>query len=249
MIRIPMKMAWIALVSASMAGCSHSYLLQDKKNSIEIKSVNVLAVAYHRPDYAPAAQDDFSHRDRQLSCQLSSAFWNPLTVNHREINDCLNGMNETRLYYRLVTDTQPYLEIDSQEKKNPECAVRLLPRIPLPREVYFLAIQKNGDHLKNRMGCYSSSLNVLSGTVFSTQAPKKIKNLLIPVAADRPPQTKNDLQLWLMATVFNILKADERAAGTLWALPVPDAVCRTCFQADRLFNEKNSGAIPPVFWP
>jgi hypothetical protein len=239
----------MTLSAMLMTGCSHSYLLRDKKNSVAIREVNVLAVAYHRPDYPPAEADDFSHRDRQLSCQLSSAFWNPLTANHREIMECLNGTGEALLKYRLVSDPQPYLEIDAQEKKNPECAVRLLSRIPLPREIYFLGIQQNGDHLKNRMGCYSSSLNVLSGMAFSTQAPKKIKTIFIPAVADRPLKNQNDLQLWLMTSVFNMLKADELAAGTLWALPVPEAVCRTCFQADRLFNDKNSGAIQPVFWP
>ncbi len=230
--------------------CSHSYVQKAKKNSIAIRSVNLLAVAYHRPDYPPAREDDFSRKDRKLECSLSADFWKEITDQHQSVNSCLNDAGFVGLTYRLVMETLPYLEVDQNEKKNPDCVKKLLPKIPLPREIYFLGTEALPDpNNRSRMGCYSVGFNVLSGLVFSTHSPTKVNRILFPALADRPLKSKQDLQLWLMTTVFSILKADEQAQGKLWALPVPDAVCRSCFQADPRFNEKNSGEFEPVFWP
>jgi hypothetical protein len=241
----------LAIAVFSMGACSHSsYLLKAKKNSVRIESVNVLAVSYHRPEYPPAEQDDFSHQSRQLECQHPRKFWKPFQQNESAIIECLNSIGDVGLAYRFVSEVQPYLEVDEDPlHPNPECIRKLLPKIPLPREVYFLGREANMDWTNQPMHCYSSSFNVRSGQVLSTDSKTRIQKILLPALANRELKNSADLHFWLMSSIFNMLKSDEQAKGILWALPVPDAVCRTCFKDDPLFNEKYSGKVKPVFWP
>jgi hypothetical protein len=249
-----MKTAGIFLCSlmviASISGCSHSYLLKSKKNSVKIVRVNVLGVAYHRPDYPAAEAEDFSNKNRQLDCQLPAPFWSGIDQQWNDIQTCLNGVGNVRLKYRFIADVQPYLEVDQDTKvKNPECIEKFIPKIPLPREIYFMGRDANMNRTYERLNCYSASFNSRSGAVFSTPSKTKVFKVQFPALANRPLKSKADFHYWLMNVVFNLMKSDEEAKGVLWALPVPEEVCRTCFKDDPLFNDKYSGKIRPVFWP
>jgi hypothetical protein len=233
----------------SLSACSHSYLLKAKKNSLVIDQVNVLAVAYHRPEYAPADEDDFSYKNRELSCQLPSDFLKDLKSKQSAIFECLNSIGDIGLTYYYVPENQPFLEIDANDRANPECALKQLSKIPLPREIYFMGRDTTMETKGEPLGCYSISFSVKTNQVMSTESKVAKKKIKLPVYTGRDLLTTSDLYLWYMTSVFNILKADEKALGKWWAVPVPETTCRACFHGDALFNDKYSGKIKPVFWP
>ncbi len=229
--------------------CTRSYMVKSESTKVQIERVNVLAVAYHRPDYAPTEHDDFKVKDRVLSCQHPEELWNDAVKNGSSIRECVNSIEKGQATYFYVPAIQPYLELDQEEETNPKCLKTSLTKIPLPREIYYLAKPIGQTFDDDSMGCYSSSFSVKTNEMMSTPTGFLKKKIVLPFPLSRPLMNSHDLSLWLMVTTFTILKSDEKADGRLLATPVPESVCRVCFKNDAHFDEKFNRKLKPVFWP
>jgi len=245
-----MNQRFLVVLLLLFAGCSRSYMVKTNSTKAVIEQVNVMAVEYFRPDYDPPDHDDFKNKDRELKCQLPQELWADILKNEKEALECLNSIKEeSKAVYFYVPATQPYLELDVEEEKNPKCLKQELPKIPLPREIYYLAKKKSADPDNEPQECYSSSFSTKTNQLFKTEISFLKKKIVIPFPLDRHLKNARDLSMWLLVNTFSILKSDEQAGGHLIATVVPDGVCRPCFKNDALFEDKSAGRLKPVFWP
>ena len=233
----------------AISSCSRSYMVKTDTTKMVVEQVNVFAVAYRRPDYRPADQDDFTLKNKELDCKLPEELWKDLIQDQGKVEECLNSIENGKATYFYVPDAQPYLEIDPKEETNPKCLLTALPKLPLPREIYYLGRDKEKVLSNDRQECFSSSFSVNTNQVMKTPIGFLKKKISIPFPVDRALKNAHDLSLWLMVTTFTILKGDDKAGGQLLATPVPDSLCRACFKRDALFDDQYSGKIKPVFWP
>ena len=232
-----------------LSSCTRSYMVKSESTKINVEQVNVLSVGYHRPEYAPADHDDFNNKNRELSCEHPESLWKDLVKNHSSVRECLNSIENGNAIYFYVPATQPYLELDLEEEKNPECLKTVLPKILLPREIYYTGRQKGQTLDEDPLECFSSSFSVDTNQLMLTPTSFLKKKIVIPFPMRRSLTKSQDLTMWLTVTTFTILKSDEKAEGHLLATPVPESVCKACFKYDAYFEDKFSRKMKPVFWP
>jgi len=245
------KLALFSLIlfSIILSSCTRSYMVKTESTKFNVEQVNVLSVAYHRPDYAPAEHDDFKNKSRVLSCEHPESLWINLVKNEVKIRECLNSIDDAKAVYFYVPANQPYLELDLEEEKNPSCLKLALPKILLPREIYYTGNQEGQTLDEDPLECFSSSFSIDTNQLMLTPTGFLKKKIVIPFPLDRTLKKSQDLTMWLLVTTFTILKSDEKAGGKLLASPVPESVCKACFKHDALFDDKFSRKIKPVFWP
>ena len=231
-------------------GCVRSYMVKTNSTKAQIEQVNVMAVEYFRPDYDPAEHDDFKNKARELKCETPQELWVDILKSQKAVLDCVNSIKEdTKAVYFYVPATQPYLQIDAEEEKNPKCLIKDLAKIPLPREIYYLGKKKSDDLDEEPQECYSSSFSTKTNEFMKTTNTYLKKKIVIQFPLDRKLNNSRDLSMWLMVNTFSILKSDEQAEGHLIATSVPESVCRVCFKNDALFDDKFTRKLKPVFWP
>ena len=243
------KLAIIFLFFASLPSCVRSYMVKTETTKAVVEKVNVLAVEYYRPDFVPAKQEDFSHKNRKLECITPAELWKETIQKPDPIKNCLNELQDGYATYFYVPANQPYLELDMEEETNPKCLKESLPKIPLPREIYFLG-QELGQTIDDlSLRCFSTSFSTNTNLFMLMENKYLKKKIKIPFPLSRQLKNNQDLMFWLVVNAFVILKSDEKAEGKLLATPVPDDICHSCFKNDALFDDKYSHRLKPVFWP
>ena len=221
-----------------------------------VRTVALSSVQFHRPDYPPAEHDDFSNQGRALNCESPSRIWAELlkTGNDSEMIGCLNSLETGEAKYLYVSDIKPYLMLNKDEKNQPECLLKTLSTIPLPREIYFLgSTQSNLNDQdeptpKEDLSCFSISFDTKANQVMDAKLryPRSYVNFKFPLS--RKLKNEKDLQLWLLTSVLSIFNQD-RSSWSAKASLVPDATCKQCFQKDLLFNDKKKHKLDPLEWP
>jgi len=241
---------FLLVVGLLFSSCGRSYMVKGSSTKAVMEQVNVMAVSYFRPDYEPVDHDDFKNKARELSCQAPSELWADLVKNQKNIIDCVNSIqDDAKAVYFYVPANQPYLELDQEEEKNPKCLKTALPKILLPREIYYLGKKKSREGDEEAQECYSSSFSTKTNQVMKTEISFFKKKIVIPFPLDRQLNNVRDLTMWMIVNTFSILKSDEQAGAQLLATSVPEMVCRACFKNDALFDDKLTGKLKPVFWP
>ena len=239
----------LALLVISIFSCTTTHVVKTKSTRVNIGKVNLIAVSFRRPETPVAETDDFTPGKQELDCMSASDLWKDQRSRAAEVNECLNAGENDHASYFYMAGPQPYLQIDTDDQKAPACLKKVLPKIELPREVYYLADQTGSEFLQESQGCYSSSFSSRTNELMKTQSKWLKKRIQIPVSPNRKLKNWNDLSLWLMVTTFDVLKSDEQTQKKLWGAPVPELICRACFKHDALFEDKFKGKIKPVFWP
>lgn len=232
-----------------MLSCTRTYMVKTDTTKAIVQEVNVIAVSYRRPDFAPADPEDFSNKNRPFECMPSNQLWKDAFANQKNILECLNSIEEAKAIYLYVPDVQPYLEFDVEEETNPKCLKAVLPKIPLPREIYYLGREEGKAYDQEPQSCYSSSFSTKTNEMMKTPTGFLKKKISLPFPLDRKLKTTNDLAMWLIVTTFSILKSDDQADRKIVGKLVPDYICKACFKHDAFFDDKYSGRMKPVFWP
>jgi hypothetical protein len=246
---IQLKIFLILALGFLFSHCASSVVLKTKSTRSRIDQVNLLAVHYRRPEFSVAEQGYLLKEDQPVDCLSPAELWKDLKDHSAEVMECLNSLQDEVATYFYVSDLNPRLELDENGQKVPDCLKKTLSKIPLPREIYYLADQQDSEFHSEFQGCYSSSFSTRTNHLLKTPTSWLKKRIQLPLSSDRKLNQSNDLLVWLMVTTFNLLKSDDQVKGNLWGAPVPDLVCKACFKNDALFEDKFHGKIKPVFWP
>jgi hypothetical protein len=199
-----------------------------------ITQINLRGVRYSRPTYPVANENNSTEsKTHELKCIVPLELWNFILVSPqtKSLLVCLHTLSEDAHYF-YISKTQPELKIDASKSAKNSCLVKYLPVIPLPREIYFLALAGQN---KNQE-VYSMS--------FETESTSTHK-IVFKFPLSMTPNTPSELELWLMTSIFNLFQ-DE---GQMLASQVTDDVTAACFDEDVNFIDKKNAKIAPAYWP
>jgi len=226
----------------SVSACSSSTIKKTRATDQTITEINLLAVHFFRPAYPVAELEDFSQHDRKLRCETPSTLWSEYLQPGptKALIECLNSLNETADYLYLPK-AQPLLEVDALKKGPDLCLYRLLPTLPLPREIYFLGQTQWNAGQETFAMSFDTKANQAADIEF--RVPRFEVKFKFPLI--RRLENAQDLNLWLITSVLSLFEQK----GQINASIVPTALADACFQDDPLFSDKRSGKIPGVFWP
>jgi hypothetical protein len=157
------------------------------------------------------------------------------------LRQCLKGIQEKGFVtYRLVRDFQPKLEI-KEEDDTPACLLRLLPTIPVPREIVFQSPDLG------TIQCFSSRLNIEADRVVGFRLPVAKAGLLIsfPIRTelDSDEAVYRLVLAWALTPLWNDGSFGLEEKGKLQAQVMPDRLCKTCV------GEKDFITDPETFEP
>ena len=220
-----------------LTACSSTQVKHTKYTQSSIRQIDLLAVQYFAPSYEASDLDEENEKIQKISCEAPSQYYPKFYKSSSpELIQCLSSIQTGAAQYRFSFQAQPRLEIDADESTQPDCLKKLLPVIPLPRELYFLGRTQ----AKESLDCYSSS--------FNTHSIRALK-VRVPFPLSRPLKTERDLLIWFMVTTFDLLSQADDAGGKLVrAGVVPEMTCKSCFSNDLYFEEKKSERMAPVYW-
>ena len=237
------------LFLASLGACTASTLKQTQATDQEIQKINLLAVQFHRPVGEAAAVDDFTRHQEILHCESPHQLWlSIVSGNHTtELIECLNSLGdkkEASVFYHFRAKDQPSLLFEAESGKPQLCLGKLLPELPLPREIYFLARKARSETRAQQTYSMSLDTHAGQGGVESLIRDHRFE-IEFHFPMKRKLKSSQDLEIWLLVSV---LKLFDRESGFRASL-VPDPVEQKCFSADARFSDKKLGKIPPLFWP
>ncbi len=179
--------------------------------------------------HAVPGDADYTSRplpDAKLDCAGVATLFTKL--DHAALRACLGSIRETRFVrYRLHPEAEPWLELLDTEDA-PACLAATLPRIPVPREMIFMA------RPDQRMECFATRLDLEAGLVFGVRMPWKKWNLRVDFPLVPPPADHAALDRWLGAAALTPLFSGDR--GELPSRRLSDALCRQCL-GEEAFNQ------------
>ena len=234
------------ILTAFIDSCSSTQIKHTMHTRSFIDQVNLVAVQYFTPSYLPSEHDDFKKKMEKLDCRAPSEFYQKLynSLTAKELIQCLNSIESGQAQYIFSFQAQPKLDVDPDENQ-PDCLKKLLPSIPLPREIYFLGKVDP----KQALECYSASFNTEQGSLMGTGILTKKLKFQIPFPLSRELKSDRDLLIWLMVTTLDLMSQGLDGGGKqIHADVVPDSTCRQCFGKDPLFDAKKSEKIPASMW-
>jgi hypothetical protein len=229
----------LAVFAGFTVSCAGPVVKQGAGVRHEVRRIDLTRVRFHRPDRIPVSPGELEESDRRdeiRSCLSPSVLWAEGLARHEAVTKCLNGLKNGTVAYRLVKQASLELVFEPESENDPSCLARELPRIPLPREIYFQAETEP-----------SGTLDVLSLSLdpkhhawvdwnFLTPRPR----IRFPVPPSRQLRGARDLEAWLLTSVFSLFLPEQ---GPIRAAYVPEFDAKSCFDGQR-----NPG-IPGVFWP
>jgi hypothetical protein len=175
----------------------------------------------------------------KLDCESAVALVQAMPLG--EIRACLSSLgtgNQTapEARYRLRPEPVPKLELLDPEGA-PECLRRVLPEIPVPREIVFQA------RVEERVDCYASRLDLEAGTVFGVRMPWKKWNLKLRFPLEVELKDEAITARWLAAAAVTPLFGGDPAE--LRSMLMPDALCKRCMGEEAFLR----GRTAEVEWP
>lgn len=123
--------------------------------------------------------------------------------------------------YQLRRVAVPVLELDPEsDPAPPECLTRLLPTIPVPREIVF----KDGE----KGSCFSSRLDIEASQTLGVHLPKNRLALKVRVPpAEGIPRDRSEMERLLTGWALTPLWEDQKSEN-LKAKVFPDHLCIKC---------------------
>ncbi len=240
----------VLVLSWFQLACVSSHIKVTAVTTKQVKAVALTAIQFNRPDYEPADQDDFTHQARNLNCVPPEQLWSEfLEPSHAKlIMNCLNSLESGVGRYLYIPKTQPYLELNADViKRQPECLLKTLKTIPLPREIYFLG-KEAGTEPESELECYSASFSTKTNRVLDAELRYARINVNFEFPLSRKLMNEKDLQIWLETKLLGILNQNENDFMIRASL-VPDLTCTQCFKNDALFLDKKKHKLNSVEWP
>ncbi|MEO5969494.1 MAG: hypothetical protein ABIQ95_06170 [Bdellovibrionia bacterium] len=224
-------------------GCASS-----QKSDIHLlREIILYNLHYRRPPQigarfsAEPVESDFESKpkpDSKFDCEpLKSLFTG---IDLAAVRQCLDSVNESgkpkKILYKLKREITPFLKLN-EDKETPTCFQKVLQVLPVPREIYFQALEGG------KLSCYNSRIPIVAEEVlgisnyfYSTQV-----NVDFPLQ-DLPEEDEETILLlstWVMAPFFN-------NGSYLESKIVTRSLCSACFGGKGLFQETDT--LPP-FWP
>lgn len=141
------------------------------------------------------------------------------------------------LYYVLDRTFSPSLVLED-DSELPPCIKEVLPRIPVPREIFFQSTEEG------KLQCYSARLNVEANQMAEVRLPMAKVKLKIVLPLKPTPSTDEEwmmqLAAWVLTPFFDSSKK------TLRCVIVPDGFCMACLGERNVIKATDP---PPVLWP
>jgi hypothetical protein len=169
--------------------------------------------------------------------------WLFSSINHDELLRCLSDEfgQISRLEYKLVWGDLPELVLEDPELA-PACMLQNLPKIPVPREFFFLA---DAPDRKDPL-CYASGLPERPDQIKGITLPIAKYSVMVEVPVVPKPRTHADLDRvlssWALAPFYWVKEEQKISAKVM-----PDAICRACFGSDLDKIEERARTSPT--WP
>ena len=202
---------------------------------------------FRRPA-TPSASDqagpggvDFQSRpgpDARWDCRTAAEMISEAGVSVSRSRECIGRIEKgTVLRYRLERNHPPRWVLIPQ-KEVPECVTEALAVIPVPREVYFVAL------LDGRASCFVSALDTERGRVLDARLPVGRAELVVRFPLLESPASDSDwirmLAGWSLTAIWSV-DHDRRLSAVVF----PDHLCKECL-GEATF--KGLMEHPPV-WP
>jgi hypothetical protein len=144
----------------------------------------------------------------------------------------------TELKFNVRWQAVPELVLETDEE-TPECLRALIPRIPVPREVFFQSYDEQG-----KISCYSSRFDVEANEVGGFRLPFGRTALRVQLPLD--PEPKDDAEMRMQLMAWALTPFWDRVKDTLPSRLVMDTVCRQCLGEKTMLGPDTPA---PFMWP
>jgi hypothetical protein len=190
------------------------------------------------PKVGPGGTDYTSHPlpDAKFDCETPTFLFSELKLD--QVLQCVEDVKEASfVHYRLKRVPVPYLELQNPEDA-PACLRTALPRIPVPREIFF---ESNDE---GRVLCYSARLNIEANETAGLKLPTHRLDVRVDFPILAFPTTDDETRMlllsWALAPFWN------ENMRSLSAHIVPDALCNACLGEKNRLKPKDPTPVP---WP
>ena len=216
-------------------------------------------VAGADPKAGPGGADYVSHPfpNQHLDCETAEAIFKDIPLT--ELRGCLAtlakaGPPHLEIRYRLKRSFVPELELDGLDSESPDappaCLKKSLPRIPVPREIFFQApYSQEPTAQEDLISCFSSRLNVEANETSGVRLPTNRVALRLDFSPISPsfvvPKDDAETRMLLLSWAISPFWQQEEMRY-LPAVIVPDTLCRQCIGEKNLWRLQGP---PPVLWP
>jgi hypothetical protein len=212
-----------------------------------LRKIILYNLHYRRPLHRGASfnaeplESDFESKpkpDSKLDCEPLKSLFSTLDLG--AVRKCLNSISDDtkaiRVSYKLKREIAPFFILE-ENKETPACFKKVLGVIPVPREVYFQAVE--GDSLS----CYSSRIPLVVEETLGISNYLTSIRLSVDLPLTRFPEGDEETVLlmgtWIVAPFFN-------GFAYIDSKIVPESLCSTCFGGKGLLHATDP--LPP-FWP
>ncbi len=152
------------------------------------------------------------------------------------LSSCLASIQSpVEVLYRLERLPEPYLELEDPEDA-PKCLAGKLPRILLPREIFFPSDEEG------QLSCYSARLALEADEALGVRLPIAKAALKLELPLKKPPAGEEQARRLLFAWIYSMFLED----GVVRAHVVPDSICRQCFTEKEMLGPFDPEPMP---WP
>jgi hypothetical protein len=236
------KVPWGYLILTLLVGgwsCSGPVVKEGKSQLYEIRRVDLTRVRFFRPSLEPVSPGDLDEsprRDENRICVRPENLWSGLLAEDGPIRECLNGIKTGLAAYRLKKGAELELVYEPESDGHSSCLSRVLPRIPLPREIYFHAETEPSGGIE----VLSLSLDPKTRSWFDWDFLTPRPRIRFPVPPTRTLRASRDLEAWLLTWVFSLFYPEQ---GQIRGALMTEYEAKSCFD-----GERNKG-VPGVFWP
>ncbi|MGK5082860.1 hypothetical protein WDW37_06115 [Bdellovibrionota bacterium FG-1] len=201
------------------------------------------------PLAGPGGEDFTSHPlpDAKFDCEPPVAMFRDFKMN--EIRECLKSVQKdpnqksTKIAYRLKRIDIPVMELENPESA-PDCVRKLLPNIPVPREIFFQSSEEGA------LLCYSARLDVEANEKMGIRLPTHRLTVKVDLASlkisEIPEGPEGDAEWGMLLFAWAISPLWTEQMRVLPSHIVPDYLCATCLGEKTMVKP---GGPPPKLWP
>ena len=228
-----------SLLGATLLSCAGPVVKDGGGVRHEVRRIDLTRVRFHRPPLIPVSPNELEEsprRDELRSCVRPGILWEEVLTRHESVGKCLLSLKPGTASYRLLKQASLELVFEPESVKDGSCLAKELPRIPLPREIYFFAETEpsgNPDVL-------SLSLDPKHQAWIEWEFLMPRPRIRFPVPPSRELRNARDLEAWLLTWVFSLFLPEQ---GPIRATYVPE------FDANACFDRQRNPGVPGVFWP
>jgi hypothetical protein len=237
----------LLLCIALSTSCASGDKRTDDENQRKIHKIVAHRVKIRRwpaePADPAAMPDEKGYRSRHLpnqylDCEAPAVLFEKIDL--QALGRCFKSIqSDTKVLYRIVREDPPFQELDDPEK-SPECLRRLLPRIPMPRNIFF---QSNEE---GEMRCYHARFDTDADRVAGIRLPIKKIGVRLDFPLAQPPRTEEETRILLEA--WSITPFWDPDTGQIACQFFPSHLCNKCFGQKNVLTGKPEDP-PFTLWP